>query len=505
MGSEMIMLIVAALLIAFIGISYKAGSKFREGVSKAGFEASESLEMLFFALKIIGFIGLEVLFAHLEAQNMSYIMTYRNADDVYWLTFGLALFAMLCGMAYGIESSLQKDRVKVLPSKIEALKINKDKKQEMLDNLAQATAKGKTNIWLLLLFSIGTHVVIGAMATATILNQQDILQGVVNGTIDPNTVNIEGAEMLHYSSSLIFTSWLISLVGFAIDIAIGRFTLATEEMYKFTPKEEHVETAVKLEAKYGIENEEGGARGKQNSSSEKKEEQATKTDDGKKKENKENNEVRKEAKDYYDELVETKKKVDNIEKKIKEEFSQTIFAENLPKVLNGDELGNGFKGNIKVTLDHMLENFKKKDKLKSILAGASAEQAAEIIFEKVNSAQDQDFQKHVKEAISGITQESIGLLKTYKEGAKSKSMLKGGIEKFKNTIDQLLALEASGLDKKFQGAKLNSTREKVNQQLKTLETKVNEVIIVHEDYQRKQTAIQTEMETIFDAVSQLVA
>jgi hypothetical protein len=215
-----------------------------------GIDVSEGIESLIYGTRTIILLGLEVLFAHLEALTLHETMAYKHGS--YEIGLAIALVAMVTGMTFSTELKLQFDRMRNIKPAIKALNISAIAKAEM-----EAIYKRKVgSSWFILCFAlviaIGMHAAIVSMSVVSLMQHQEYSKLVLAGTIQP----IEGIPPLHYTGwfqmPITVSSILIGSLGLVIDIMIGFTSNITEELYKYKPNGEFSRTTAELEKAFPV-------------------------------------------------------------------------------------------------------------------------------------------------------------------------------------------------------------------------------------------------------------
>lgn len=244
-GGILLIMIVSAFL-----YSRKRGQfKLAQFLQSFGIDMSEGIESLIYGIRTIILLALEFVFAHLEADNLASVMPYREGS--YTMGLALALVAMVAGMTFATEMNLQVDRRKNILPHIEAMGIEEDVRDQMLHIYWRKYNAAKWMMWTSLFVAIGMHAAIVLMGLFSLWQHESYAVSVLKGAIQP----IEGMPPLNYTMwfnmPLVVSSIMVGAMGFVIDVILGMTSNIVEELYKYKPNKEILDTVKELEAEYG--------------------------------------------------------------------------------------------------------------------------------------------------------------------------------------------------------------------------------------------------------------
>lgn len=214
-----------------------------------GVDLSEGFEALWIAFRTLILLGLQGLFAHLEAATLHQLMPYR--EDSYLMGMGFALVAMVCGMTAAVEIKLQSDRKNVIKPAIEDLQVVDWYKDFMMKKFEKKYRTGWYVVAFNTLIAIGMHATIVLIAVFSLSTHEKYVMLVANGDIQP----LEGVPVLYYTgyfgSPLLISSIFIGSLGLGVEFLLGLVSNVKEELYKYKPDMEIVNTTRDIENEYG--------------------------------------------------------------------------------------------------------------------------------------------------------------------------------------------------------------------------------------------------------------
>jgi hypothetical protein len=242
---------VILLAVVFAIMQYKkTGSlELKTFLHGFGVDLSEGFEAVWISFRTIILFALQGLFAHLEAETLEQLMPYR--EDSYLMGLGFALVAMICGMTAAIEIRLQSDRRTIIRPAINELKVQDWYKDQMIKNFDKKYKTGKWIIGANAIIALGMHATIVLIALFSLWQHEEYVSLIASGMIEP----VEGVPALNYTgyfgTPLVVSSVFIGSLGFFVEFLLGLVSNVREELYKYKPHMEIIETSSDLEEEYG--------------------------------------------------------------------------------------------------------------------------------------------------------------------------------------------------------------------------------------------------------------
>lgn len=213
-----------------------------------GLDVSEGVESLIYGIRTVILLALEFVFAHLEAQTLASVMPYR--EGAYEMGLAMALVAMIAGMTFATEWKLQIDRRKNILPAIVALNIDKVIKEQMVNRYHRKYMSSAIVMYMSLIVALAMHTAIVLIGVSSLGQHQTYAMMVSTGQVQ----EIAGMPPLHYTVwfkfPLLVSSSLVGGLGFVIDVMLGMTSNIVEELYKYMPSREIMETSSKIEAEF---------------------------------------------------------------------------------------------------------------------------------------------------------------------------------------------------------------------------------------------------------------